>query len=466
MIQAKDLGYRHVSLPKIGFPAVKPVVPPHVFQDRLRRLLGRMEEKGLDVVAIYGDREHYANFKYFTGFGPRFEEALLVVHRDGATYCVLGNENLSLAKLSGIPVEAVLCQFFSLPNQPMDSFVSMAETLSACGLKSGMRVGAIDWKLLTPRHSPDCAHTFAMPAFLLDAIVQAVGDSALVTNETALLIQAPDGLRCCAEAAAIAEFEFGATCASQSVLDMMAAVKPGMSEREIAAHIQSFGQPLPVHDFVVVGENARKGLIPPSDTAAKLGDEITVSTAMEGGLTCRHSMVGYDAADISVDGGHYLEQIVKPYMAAVFNWFEMMGIGVSCGDLYEMVERCIPKEKFGWYLNPGHLIGYEEWMSSPIYPGSTATIKSGMMFQMDIIPEDPVYYAPNAEDGIAIADESLRRELQESYPDVYARIMARRAFAEDVIGLKLKPEVLPLSNCFAAYAPYIMTSDRVIVVEK
>lgn len=466
MIQAKDLGYRHVMLPAIGFPSVKPVTPSHVFVQRVKKLLARMEEKGLDAVAIYADREHYYNLKYFTGFDPRFEEALLVIHKDGSACCALGNECLSLAKLSRIPLKAVLCQFLSLPDQPMDKFVSMADTMSACGLKKGMRLGVIDWKLITTKHTSDPQHTYAAPSFLICALEEAVGSRELLTNETAMLIQAPDGLRCCAEAAAIAELEFGAACASQSVISMMSAVRPGMSEREIASHIQTFGLPVTCHNYVVVGENARKGLISPSDTVAKLGDEITVSVGMEGGLTCRHAMVGYDAGDIAVDGRHYLEEIVKPYMAAVFNWYEMIGIGVSCGDLYEMVERCIPKEKYGWYLNPGHLTGYEEWMSAPIFPGSTAKIKSGMMFQMDIIPEDPVYYAPNAEDGIAIADESLRQELADQYPDVYARIMARRDFAESVIGLRLKPEVLPLSNCFAAYAPYIMSSEKVIAIDR
>lgn len=464
MIQAKDLDYRRVELPSIGYPPVKPRIPKEVFETRLKKLLNAMESKGLDAVAIYADREHYHSFKFYVGFDPRFEEALLVIHKDGTAYCVLGNECLSLANLSMIPVTAVRCQFLSLPDQPMDQYTSMDDTMKACGLKSGMRIGTVDWKLIKPVHAADYQHTYGMPSFLIDAIIRAAGNRELVTNETAMMIAAPNGLRCCAEAEAIAELEFGATCASQSVMDMMQIAKPGLSERQIAAAIQTFGLPITCHDYVVLGENSRKGLISPSDTVAKYGDEITVSVGMEGGLTCRHSMIGYDESDIQVDGQHYMEEIVKPYMAAVFNWYEMIGLDVCCGDIYNMVQSQIPREKFGWYLNPGHLTGYEEWMSSPMYPGSTVRIQSGMMFQMDIIPEDPVYYAPNAEDGIAIADAALRKELEEKYPDVYARIMERRRFAEEVIGLKLKPEVLPLSNCFAAYAPYIMRSDKVIVL--
>ena len=36
----------------------------------------RMDERGLDQLVVYADREHSANLSYLTGFDPRFEEAL------------------------------------------------------------------------------------------------------------------------------------------------------------------------------------------------------------------------------------------------------------------------------------------------------------------------------------------------------------------------------------------------------
>ena len=35
-----------------------------------------MQETGIEVLAVYGDREHHASLNYLTGFDPRFEEAL------------------------------------------------------------------------------------------------------------------------------------------------------------------------------------------------------------------------------------------------------------------------------------------------------------------------------------------------------------------------------------------------------
>ena len=38
-----------------------------------------MEERKLTHLVVYGDREHFANLAYLTGFDPRFEEAVLIV---------------------------------------------------------------------------------------------------------------------------------------------------------------------------------------------------------------------------------------------------------------------------------------------------------------------------------------------------------------------------------------------------
>lgn len=464
MITAKDLEYRSVRLPKLGFPAEKPAVPAEIFLARLEKLRQAMAARGLDAVVIYADREHYGSFKFYTDVDPRFEEALLFVYQKGDVFCALGNECLCLADTAKIPMTGVLCQCLSLPNQPMDQFVSAENTMAQCGIKHGMKIGLVDWKLMHAKHGENFRAMSGMPAYLVDALAAAAGNRDLLVNVTDMLIAAPDGLRCCVEAEAAAEFEFGAASASESVLQMLDHVQPGMSEREIVSVIQTWGQPVSCHPYVVGGINTRRGLISPSDTKVGLGDDLVVSVGMEGGLTCRHVSLARNSGDVK-GGEHFMENIAKPYIAACFNWLEMIGIGVSCGDLYDMIQRQLPKEQYGWSLNPGHMIGYEEWMCSPIYKNSQAVIQSGMMFQLDIIPTDPEYCTPNVEDGLLIADETLRAQLQDRYPQVYQRIMARRTFAQEQLGLHLKPEVLPLSNCFGCYNPYALQKGMALVVK-
>ena len=46
-------------------------------------------------------------------------------------------------------------------------------------------------------------------------------------------------------------------------------------------------------------------------------------------------------------------------------------------------------------------------------------IASGMMLQLDIIPRVPGYGGAGAEDGIAVADNALRDEIANQYPDTW-----------------------------------------------
>ena len=95
-----------------------------------------------------------------------------------------------------------------------------------------------------------------------------------------------------------------------------------------------------------------------------------------------------------------------------------------------------------------------------IYP--TERFASHQMVQCDIIPAvGAPYHSCNIEDGIALLDESGRAELREKFPGLADRIEARRAFMRDVLGIRLKPEVLPLSNLAAALAPYLLAPQRI-----
>jgi hypothetical protein len=111
-------------------------------------------------------------------------------------------------------------------------------------------------------------------------------------------------------------------------------------------------------------------------------------------------------------------------------------------------------------LNPGHLIHLDEWVSSPIYRGSTQRLRSGMALQVDVIPAtNSPYHTTNIEDGIALADRALREAFERQYPEAWERIQRRRTFMREVLGIKLKPEVLPFSN-IPAYLPPFWLSPR------
>jgi hypothetical protein len=91
-------------------------------------------------------------------------------------------------------------------------------------------------------------------------------------------------------------------------------------------------------------------------------------------------------------------------------------------------------------------------------------LRSGMALQIDIIPATGTpYFTTNIEDGIALADAGLRAEFAAKYPEAWSRIEQRRAFIQEVIGIRLKPEVLPFSNIPAYLTPFILSPRKAMV---
>ena len=59
-----------------------------------------------------------------------------------------------------------------------------------------------------------------------------------------------------------------------------------------------------------------------------------------------------------------------------------------------------------------------------------------------------------------MAGASLRAELADRFPDAWARILRRRAFMADQLGIELHPDVRPFSNLPAVLAPFLLRPDR------
>lgn len=462
MITAKDIEYTQVKEPFWGTPKEMPHIPDEVYQHRLQKALVKMQTRNLDFMFIYADREHYGNFDYLTGYGPRFEEALLILSKSGKAYTLLGNECQGLYKYSRIPSEGILCQAFSLPNQPIDQHRDLEQVFRTIGIKESHCVGLVGWKLIYPVYGSIMDSD--VPSFIVESVRSIVGKDKAI-NVTDTFIHPEYGIRVICDEHEIAYLEYGATYASDTVQKILLNTRTGLNEVEIS-QFGTYGC-LPTTTFpkVLAGSRIDMGMVSPTTNEIKLGDRFQVSVGLIGGLTNRRGFAAYTEQDLPEQSQGYLDKIVKPYFAVVANWYEMIGIGISCGELYDMVETTYPKETYGWFLNPGHLIATEEWLSSPICKGSDIILKSGMCLQMDIIPSAPTHYAaPNCEDGLAIADEALRLKLRTIYPDVYQRIENRRNFMMDVLHIRLKPEVLPLSNLAGLYRPFMLNRDMALVV--
>jgi hypothetical protein len=175
--------------------------------------------------------------------------------------------------------------------------------------------------------------------------------------------------------------------------------------------------------------------------------------------------VAESEADLPEHARGYLEQFAKPYFRTMAAWLEALRIGTTGDALHRLVHEALPFGEFGIFLNAGHLIHYDEWLSSPVYAGSTIPVRSGMVFQSDVIPSSKQYFSARLEDGYAIADAALREDLARRFPDCMARCQARRRFLREVLGIALADEVLPLSNLCGLMSPFLLRPQAVLALQ-
>jgi hypothetical protein len=445
-----------VELPDFGMPTSIPTIPDGIYSSRVRTLLDRAESRGLEIVIVFADREHSANVSYLTGFDPRFEEALLLLTTDGDPSILVGNECLGTAKAAPLQMRVELFQDFSLPGQPRDRSRSLQEIFSAAGIASGTKVGLVGWKTFA-----DSAHS-DVPSYLVDEL-RALAGAEQVENVTDLLIDSADGMRVINEVEQLAYFEYAACHTSSGVRNLLFELRPGMTEQEAVSLLRWNGAPLSCHLMLTAGDRARLGLLSPGDRVIAEGDPFTVAYGIWGALNCRAGFVtgGPDGLGPGIED--YVEKLVAPYFETVVEWYQALHIGQRGNVLQEIVDRRLGDPFFGIFLNPGHQIHYDEWVNTPVGPGSAVELQSGMALQVDIIPATGTpYFTTNIEDGIALADETLRADIARGFPEMWQRIEERRRFMRDLLGIDLHPDVLPFSNIPAYLPPFLLSPDRVM----
>lgn len=424
--------------------------------------MDQMKQRNLNQLIIYGDVEHGSNFEYLTGYFPRFEEALLVVNSDGKMTLVLGNENLNKASKARVEAEAVHISLFSLPNQPNRTDRSFRELLLEAGVAPGNRVGLAGWKMFIGSLE-DGKKLFDIPYYIVDTIRSIVGDDNLLSNESDLFY-GENGVRITNNANEIAHYEYGASLASDCVLDAMDSLDVGVSELELGDLLVRNGQHTSIVTIAAAGPRYKKGNMFPTDNKVCLGDPVSLTVGYRGGSSSRTGYAVRSEEELPDGVKDYLDRIAIPYFAAYACWLENIRIGMSGGELYEKIEDVLPRPIYGWSLCPGHLTAEEEWMSSPVYEGSQEKLVSGMLFQIDIIPSVPGYGGISAESTVVLADSKLKKELEEQYPAMWRRMQERRSYISRILGIHLSEDVLPMCSTVAYLRPFLLRKEEALKI--
>jgi hypothetical protein len=471
-VKNHSIEYARVPLPVVDVPDAAPTIPLAVLERRRDRLCARMRAGALDQLLVYADREHCANFAWLAGFDPRFEEAVAVLSADGTMTMILGNENIGMPDSVGVAGRRVHFPTFSLISQPRSGARPFGDILAECGIVRGSAVGICGWKYYTAEDG--CApEAFETPHWIVEEVKRAagartakdgVGVRGSVVNAGHLFMSPSDGLRTVLEVEQVAQYEYACCLVSKAYRDMLAMVRPGVTERQLAAAFAGGGYPQSVHPMISTGSKARWGLSSPSDKAVELGDFLTSGYGLKGALMARAAFVASSAADLPPPTRSWMEEVAVPYYRTAVLWYETVRAGVSGASVFSLVEKEFPRARFGWTLNPGHFIGDDEWISSPFTSGS-AVLRSGSYLQFDLIPDPPAPLAgANMEDGSLIADEDLRAQITSVYPQMGERFARRRKYLKEVLGIAISNDLLPMSDLAGFYTPLLMTQDKALVV--
>ncbi len=462
----KNIG-SFIDLEPVNYEGI-PEITGDEYKRRIDSLLKLGESIGLTHIVVYGDREHFSNMEYLTKYDPRFEEALLILSRENTPVLVVGNEGLDYSDIIPFEIKIELYQNFNLMGQPRRECKTLKDIFSTSRIAANSKVGVIGWKYFSPLDFKDYEHRFEVPHYIVETLAE-LADRKSIVNAGDMMISNDYGLRHKLDAKELILHEFAGTKTSRKVLNFIKNLREGISEIEASENLCIDGDPLCVHPTVNFGEtNVLYGLASPTyKKRLSYGEPISVGLSYRRANVHRMGLYGRNKDDMTGNGAAALEHLFKPYFKAIVAWYEKIAIGVTGGEMYNTVKEVIGDfQKYGIGLNPGHQTSTEEWTNSLFYEGSQSKISSGTAIQCDIIaaPKD-LKLAVHIEDGIVVADEALRREIQKLSPQAWNRIIKRRKMMKELLGINLSDDILPTSDLQGIHFPYMANTQVILARE-
>lgn len=389
-----------------------------------------------------------------------------MVPQSGLPTILVGNEGMAYAMKIPYELRRVFYRNFSLQGQPRRTEEKLTQLLAEAGVAG--TAGLCGFKYFEAAYCEgDPADTYDVPAYIVDAVKQI---SSRTLNYTAVFTGLQDGLRLRVwSAREIARAESAACRSANVVLNMMDALRPGISAYEVSRRSLCGFAPVTMYPLVNFGaEDVSYGVASPSeDHILKLGDPCGLCYGIRGSLTSRVAVAAYDEASMGIYRP-YLYDFYGKFFEAMCNWYGKLRVGADGNTLHRAVHDLIGDPAFHVTLNAGHYTADgEEWTNALAFAGSSYTLPDGAYLQVDIIASnpDPVRTAI-CEDTVIVAGSALRQALQQEYPQVYERIQTRRQVMQEVLGISLGEDVLPLSNLNGAMFPFLLNPMAVFAFEE
>lgn len=456
MLEYPGISLKKVDLPHFSMDGWCPRIPFFEYEERLQKIVTCMKVAGIDVLLVYADREHFANISYCTGFDPRFEEAVLLLDTIGNRTLIVGNECLGCLPDSKLCCKTVLYQEFSLLGQPRGESPSLKQIFTDFNITTGKTVGCAGWKYF----EEPMGYAIEIPAYIVDLLRDLTGDLTRVCNANNIFMNPINGLRIINSVHQIAQFEYAQAITSTAIYNAMTNIHDGVTEYEIERFMESKGLPLTTHRTVRFGESMKHSLISPTDNCASIGDMWSMAMGLPGAMICRAGAIAGGPLDLDPETRDFYPRFIANYFDVLVTWYHELRVGACAGQVYQAVMERHNESLMTIPLNPGHYIHLDEWVHSPFTEGSNIILPSGCVLQADIIPRSQgPRCSTRAEEGVVLADASLRDMIMYQYPDCWKRMQLRRQFMIEKLGIQLDETVLPLSNTPGWIPPYLYSME-------
>lgn len=439
-----------------------PITNAAEYQLRINQLLALASKEQIDTLVVYGDREHFANVEYLTGYDPRFEETLLILKMESIPNIVVGLEGKDYSRVCPLPLQRHLYSGFGLPGQPQ-THSNLKSILANCGVAQGAKVGLIGWKSYADEGMLPAHSITDVPHYIVEAIAELVGKQN-IKNKTDLMNDNAYGLRTTLSATEIVQAEMMNTIASRNVYHALANLKVGMSEVEASGLFRLNGLPLATHPSLSFGkENVSLGLASVLfHQYLKQGDIVSIGLGYRQAMIHRSAFFVKDEAEFVQTIGSTQLEFYKSYFEMITKWYESIRIGGTGGSVYDAIRQYL--QPLGVQLNAGHQIHNDEWTNSLFFEGSNYAIASGMAIQCDVIASSAQPFASaHVEDGIVIANKELQQQIRQMAPGCFRRMCRRRDFMKNILSINIADEVLPLSDIQGMLFVFMANPSTILV---
>jgi Xaa-Pro aminopeptidase len=353
-----------------------------------------MAEKEIDLILAYSNdmaTAGAAHARYLTGFPPHFEAVCILLPLEGEPVLLCGPESEEYARLVGRVKETRVLRELTHPDEdyPYARIQSFRQVVSE--FKGSTRIRRIGVGGLE-----------MMPGIVLDSFKRALPEAELIDAEAELC-----SVRAIKSSEEIAVIRYAYSVAEKGMEAAYAAVKPGVTERFVAAEAEyvmrrAGSEGMGIDTIVASGPNTRPILARTTLRRIKRDDLVVITLAprVEGyhGAIARPIIVG--------NPGNEAVRAAKMAIHAQSECCTAIRGNVLGRDV-EAIGRRVMSEA-GWgvnFLYSGvHSIGVIEFEPPIFGPSSEEVLRENMVVSVDI----PLFDAPWG--GLRVEDGYLIRE--------------------------------------------------------